>query len=116
MNPQPPGRMHQAETVIDPALVTSLVAEQFPELSQLPVRPVASTGTVNAIFRLGDQLCVRLPRVEAWTRNLSVEWWWLPILAPHLSLRVPEPVKRGSPLLSLLVVDLPMDRRSDLCR
>jgi aminoglycoside phosphotransferase (APT) family kinase protein len=90
-------KMHDGEVDLDPELVGRLVAEQFPQLAGLPVRAVASTGTVNAIFRLGDHLCARLPRVEAWARDLDREWRWLPELAPRLSLRVPEPVARGRP-------------------
>ena len=89
--------MHDAEFTIDTALVAELVAEQFPDLSDLPVREFRSTGTVNTIFLLGDDLYARLPRVERWAQNLDVEWRWLPVLAPHLTLRVPQPVERGSP-------------------
>jgi aminoglycoside phosphotransferase (APT) family kinase protein len=53
--------------------------------------------TVNAIYRLGDHLSVRLPRVEEWAKDLDKEWRWLPRLAPNLSLQVPEPVEKGRP-------------------
>ena len=55
--------MHDGEVDIDVQLVERLVAGQFPHLTDLPIDPVPSTATVNAIFRLGDRLCVRLPRV-----------------------------------------------------
>ena len=97
MSDGPARKMHEAEFAIDTALVTGLVAEQFPELSDLPVREFRSTGTVNTIFLLGDDLYARLPRVEVWAQHLDVEWRWLPVLAPHLTLRVPQPIKRGSP-------------------
>jgi aminoglycoside phosphotransferase (APT) family kinase protein len=61
---------------------------------------VRSTATVNAIYRLGDHLCVRLPRVAEWARDLEKEWRWLPRLAPQLTLRVPEPVRKGRPAAS----------------
>ena len=89
--------MHDGEVDIDADLAGRLVAEQFPQLADLPVRAVPSTGTVNAIYRLGDRLCARLPRVRTWARDLDKEWRWLPRLAPRLSLRVPEPVARGRP-------------------
>ena len=82
---------------IDPDLVGRLVAAQFPQLADLPIREVRSTGTVNAIYRLGDRLCARLPRVPEWAQDLDKEWHWLPKLAPRLSLRVPEPVWMGRP-------------------
>jgi aminoglycoside phosphotransferase (APT) family kinase protein len=90
-------KMHDDEVHIDAALVRRLVAEQFPRWAGLPIRAVRSTATVNAIYRLGDQHYVRLPRVEEWTQDLDKEWRWLPKLAPRLSLRVPEPVGKGHP-------------------
>src|SRR5215472_14028487 len=70
---------------------------QFPQLAGLPVSAVRPAGTVNAIYRLGDHLCARLPRVQQYADDLADEWRWLPWLAPHLSLRVPEPVGQGHP-------------------
>jgi aminoglycoside phosphotransferase (APT) family kinase protein len=90
-------KMHDGEIDLDADAVGRLVAAQFPELADLPVSAFPSTGTVNAIYRLGDKLCVRLPRVEAWSRALEREWRWLPALAPFLSLRVPEPAGMGEP-------------------
>ncbi|HYJ73556.1 MAG TPA: aminoglycoside phosphotransferase family protein [Actinomycetota bacterium] len=89
--------MHDDEVDIDADLVGRLVAEQFPHLADLPITEVRSTGTVNAIYRLGDRLCARLPRVAEWAPDLDREWRWLPELAPRLPLRVPEPVWRGRP-------------------
>ena len=90
-------KMHDGEVNIDAELVGRLVATQFPQLSDLPISAFQSTGTVNAIYRIGDQLYARLPRVEKWAEDLDREWHWLPKLAPRLSLRVPEPVGRGHP-------------------
>lgn len=82
---------------IDQALVEQLVAAQFPHLADLPILAVESTGTVNAIYRLGDQLCARLPRVSSWIQDLRKELDWLPKLAPSLSLHIPQPVAQGQP-------------------
>jgi aminoglycoside phosphotransferase (APT) family kinase protein len=54
-------RVHEDELEIDDALVRALVREQFPEWAELPLER-AGDGTVNVIFRLGDELSVRLPR------------------------------------------------------
>jgi aminoglycoside phosphotransferase (APT) family kinase protein len=89
--------MHSGELPIDERLVARLVAEQFPDYAGLPVRAVPSTGTVNAIFRLGNALCARLPRLRSWARDLEREVTWLPHLAPRVSLRIPQPVGRGRP-------------------
>jgi aminoglycoside phosphotransferase (APT) family kinase protein len=89
--------MHPDEVHIDAALVRRLVSQQFPELAVLPIHRMRTTGTVNAIYRLGDDLYARLSRVESWSRDLDREWHWLPILAPSLSLQIPEPVAQGRP-------------------
>jgi aminoglycoside phosphotransferase (APT) family kinase protein len=90
-------KMHDGEIDIDAGLVGRLVAAQFPGLAGLPVRAVQSAGTVNAIFRLGDHLYARLPRLPRYARALARECRWLPELAPALSLRIPEPAGLGRP-------------------
>lgn len=90
-------KMHEGEVHIDSDVVRKLIEDQFPDFANLPIRPVQSTGTVNAIFRLGNDLCVRLPRVDYLVEGLEREWKWLPKLAPHLSLRIPKPVAMGEP-------------------
>ncbi|MBI2886539.1 MAG: aminoglycoside phosphotransferase family protein [Chloroflexi bacterium] len=89
--------MHAGEVDIDGELIERLVAAQFPRLADLPIKAVQSTGTVNALYRLGDHLCARLPRLHSWVQDLEKEVTWLPRLAPRLSLRVPEPVAQGHP-------------------
>lgn len=61
------------------------------------MREVRSTGTVNAVYRLGDDVYARLPRLREWAPDLERECRWLPVLAPSLTLRVPEPVAVGRP-------------------
>jgi aminoglycoside phosphotransferase (APT) family kinase protein len=90
-------KLHEGEVDIDVDLVRRLVATQFPAFAGLPLTEVQSTGTVNAIYRLGDRHCVRLPRLAKWTPALEREQSWLPRLHPLLSLRVPEPIATGSP-------------------
>jgi len=60
--------MHDGEVDLNAGLVRQLVAGQFPDLAGLPVRVVSSTGTVNAIYRLGEQFYARLPRLPRYTR------------------------------------------------
>lgn len=91
-------KMHDREIDIDVALVAALIDGQLPHLAHLPVRPVESTGTVNAIFRVGDELYARLPRVEEWAGDLDKESRWLPRLGgAGFSLQLPEPVAHGIP-------------------
>jgi aminoglycoside phosphotransferase (APT) family kinase protein len=90
-------RMHEDELEIGEELVHGLVSEQFPEWADLPLRRVEPSGTVNAIFRLGDDFSVRLPRREGLTEPGSSELDWLPRLAPQLPVEVPVPLAQGWP-------------------
>ena len=89
--------MHPDEADIDAALVARLVSTQFPQWANLPLEPVPSAGTDNAIYRLGDGLVVRLPRIRGASERLEKEHRWLPKLAPLLPLAVPLPLARGMP-------------------
>jgi aminoglycoside phosphotransferase (APT) family kinase protein len=90
-------RMHVDELDINEGLVRCLLAEQFPAWAELQLRRLEPSGTVNAIFRLGDELSVRLPRREGPTEPGSKEFDWLPKLAPLLPVEVPVPVAQGRP-------------------
>jgi len=89
--------MHSNETEVDLALAQGLLRSQFPELSRQSLRPVASSGTENAMFRLGDELALRLPRLAGAAEGLIRESVWLPYLEQRLSLPVPVPVSLGEP-------------------
>lgn len=89
--------MHVGEARIDGALVRRLLAEQFPEWAELPLKRVESAGTVNALYRLGDHLAVRLPRIAAAADDVTKEHAWLPRLAPALPFPVPEILGLGIP-------------------
>ena len=54
----PAGKMHADEVDTDVSLVSRLLAEQFPQWAELPLEPVRSAGTDNAIYRLGDDMAV----------------------------------------------------------
>lgn len=82
---------------ITPDLVTCLLDSQFPQLADLPVSPVEFDGWDNTTFRLGDKMSVRLPSAEAYVEQIDKEHRWLPILAGHLPLAIPEPLERGLP-------------------
>jgi aminoglycoside phosphotransferase (APT) family kinase protein len=91
------GKMHVDEVDVDAPLVRRLLAAQFPQWADLPIDPVLSAGTDNAIFRLGDDLSVRLPRIQNATLQVDKEHLWLPRLAPHLPLAIPVPLAKGTP-------------------
>jgi aminoglycoside phosphotransferase (APT) family kinase protein len=89
--------MHDDELELDEGLVRRLLVEQFPEWAGLPLRRIEPSGTVNAIFRLGDELAVRLPRRDGPTEAGSAELEWIPKLAPQLPVDVPMPLAQGRP-------------------
>jgi len=89
--------MHADEVDIDEAQVCALVEAQFPRWAGLPVRRVRSSGTDNAMFRLGAELCVRLPRRPGCVGQVEKDLRWLPRLAPFLPLALPEPLQLGQP-------------------
>jgi aminoglycoside phosphotransferase (APT) family kinase protein len=66
-----------------------LLTGQFPQWAELPIDPIASYGTDHDIYRLGDHLAVRLPRIGWATGQAVKEAEWLPKLAPHLPLALP---------------------------
>src|SRR5688572_10632460 len=93
----PAAKMHADEAHTDASLVRRLLAAQFPHWAGLPIEPVPSAGTDNAIYRLGDSMAVRLPRIHWATGQVDKEHLWLPRLAPLLPLAVPLPLARGEP-------------------
>lgn len=89
--------MHADEIETDGALVRRLLAGQFPQWADLRIEPVASYGTDHDIYRLGDHLAARLPRIGWATEQAAKEAQWLPRLAPHLPLALPVQLAMGHP-------------------
>jgi aminoglycoside phosphotransferase (APT) family kinase protein len=89
--------MHPDEQPTSVDLVRRLVAAQFPAWAGLPVVPVTSSATIHALYRLGDGLVARLPRLDHSDRQARLDRDWLPRLAPYLPLAVPEQVALGAP-------------------
>src|ERR1041385_4348792 len=75
-------------------LVRDLLRDQHPDLAALPIREVAG-GWGNQMWRLGDELAVRMQRMDPTPEHQMKERRWLPVLAPPLRLRVPTPVRWG---------------------
>jgi aminoglycoside phosphotransferase (APT) family kinase protein len=90
-------KMHADEIETDVALVRRMLAGQFPQWAELAIEPVVSYGTDHDIYRLGDNLAARLPRIEWATGQAKKEAEWLPKLAPHLPLAVPVQLAMGQP-------------------
>jgi aminoglycoside phosphotransferase (APT) family kinase protein len=90
-------KMHSNEVETSEAIVKRLLTEQFPEWANLPIKLFLPMGTDNAIYRIGEELSARLPRLADKVEQLDKDHKWLPKLAPHLSLAIPEVVASGKP-------------------
>jgi len=85
-----------ADIDLSVTLVRDPLRAQHPDISQLPLAEAAS-GWDNAIFRLGEELAVRLPRRAVAAALLENEQRWLPLLHARLPLPVPKPLRLGLP-------------------
>jgi aminoglycoside phosphotransferase (APT) family kinase protein len=90
-------QMHDDEVPVKDSLVRRLIDTQFPQWSALALHRIPSTGTDNAIYRLGDDMGVRLPRIHWAVSQVDKEWVWLRRLAPELPTPVPIPLAKGEP-------------------
>jgi aminoglycoside phosphotransferase (APT) family kinase protein len=88
--------LHPDELPIDADLAASVVRRERPDWADLPLT-LAGGGSDNVMYRLGDDLAVRMPRTPGGVGALRKEREWMPRLAPALPVRIPEPVHAGSP-------------------
>lgn len=89
--------LHADELPIDVALVRRLVESSLPSYAGLPVAPLPVTGSTNALFRLGSELLVRMPRQRGGSATVLKEARWVPLLASELPVAVPTVVALGEP-------------------
>lgn len=89
--------MHDDEVDVSVELVRQLVDTQFSGWAGFELRVVEPWGTDNAIYRLGDDLVVRLPRIESAVAQIAFEAEWLPRWSKRLPIAVPESLAIGEP-------------------
>ncbi len=89
--------LHEDELPIDLDLVRALVDRAHPEYANLQLTRLDSSGSSNALFRLGAELVVRLPRQPGGTATIDKEARWLPQIAPQLPVPIPQVVAVGEP-------------------
>ena len=85
-----------ADVDIDISLVRRLLNDQHPDLAHLPLQ-LMDTGWDNAMFRLGGELLIRLPRRHLAASLIENEQHWLPVIAQELPIPIPVPVRVGYP-------------------
>lgn len=91
------GRTAGIRPAIDSTLARRLVDTQFPQWAELPLELLDPAGSDHVIYRLGEELSVRLPRHAGAIGQARKESEWLPRLAPHLPLAIPVPMGVGEP-------------------
>ncbi len=89
--------MHEGEIQVSDEMVRGLVDRQFPEWASRALTRLPPLGTDNQLFRLGDDLLIRMPRIAWAADDPEREHTWLPRLAPHLGTQIPAPVALGRP-------------------
>jgi aminoglycoside phosphotransferase (APT) family kinase protein len=78
-------------------MVRALLKEQFPQWADAPLRRIEDSGTDNAIYRLGETMGIRLPRIHWAEAQIDKERRWLSGLAGGLPVAVPVPIATGRP-------------------
>ena len=73
---------------IDDTLVRRLIATQFPQWAKLSIKPVPSAGIDHALYRLDEEMVVRLPRTSSASIQIDKEQQWLPKLSINLPLSI----------------------------
>jgi aminoglycoside phosphotransferase (APT) family kinase protein len=91
-------QMHPGTIPMDDDLVRRLIDGQFPQWAGLTIKRFPSGGTVNAMYRLGDDMVVRLPLTKGGAGDVSLERDWLPRLAPLVPTHIPEVLGDGAPV------------------
>jgi aminoglycoside phosphotransferase (APT) family kinase protein len=93
--------MHADQVDVTSEIVETLIQEQFPQWSGRAIQPLPSTGTVHAIFRIGNDLSARFPLRPADAGEvlavLEREARASAELAQVSRFPVPEPVALGRP-------------------
>ena len=89
--------MHENEVLPDPDLVRRLLAAQMPQWAELSISRLPLGGTDNALYRLGEEMVVRLPRIDWAVASRAKEHEWLPRLARRIPFEIPAPLALGNP-------------------
>ena len=78
-------------------IARKLIAEQFPEYSNLPLTDVEQQGHDNRTYKLGPDMLIRMPTAACYALKVPKEQELLPEFANFLSIKIPAPIKTGKP-------------------
>lgn len=90
-------RLHEAQIDLPDSLARRLVDTQFPRWASLPLTPIASDGTIHAVYRLGEDYVIRLPFIDWAVEDVDRDAERLPLIADALPVDVPTLVAAGEP-------------------
>src|SRR5579875_3144887 len=94
-------KMHVDQLAVSENTVRALLNEQFPHWRDLPVTAIRSQGTVNALFRIGDEFVARFP-IQPKAADKARHWLESEAdaareLLGRTRFRTPEPIAIGEP-------------------
>lgn len=91
--------IHEEEVRVTVDQMRRLLRAQCPQWAELPLRglPDDLEGTDHVLFRIGDELVARMPKIGWAVDQADSDACWLPRLAPHLPARIPLPLHVGEP-------------------
>jgi aminoglycoside phosphotransferase (APT) family kinase protein len=89
--------LHNGQIEINIEIIKTLIEEQFPQYKNLPINEFDTTGTVNSIFKLGNNYYIRLPLTEMYKDSILTEYKILPYLSKKLTIKIPHPIHLGIP-------------------
>lgn len=94
--------MHDDQVPIDADIVRAMVVDQFPEYRDQPIERIRSTGTDNAIFRIGSGVAARIPlramKPAECAKMLRREAAAMTEFARHSPFATPRPLGLGQPV------------------
>lgn len=90
-------KMHTNEIAVDATLVKELLITQFPQFKDMSIVPIKSIGTDNAIFKIGNNLCVRLPRKKDMFLTINGYIQWVNPIVQQLPLKISTLMLPGKP-------------------
>lgn len=93
--------MHLEQLLVRVGTVKRLIADQFPAWTHLPIRDLGTPGTVNALFRIGDELAARFP-LQPMDPTTARIWLEAEMDAAHelhgrTPVPTPQPIAMGEP-------------------